>query len=59
MSMRTTTLSHAMAGCDVVYANIAGDMARQAESILAAMHDAGLSRLVFRLAGLRSDHAYP
>ncbi|MBY5591589.1 NAD(P)H-binding protein [Rhizobium leguminosarum] len=40
-------LRRAIAGCDVVYANLSGDMARQAESIVAAMHDAGLRRIVF------------
>jgi uncharacterized protein YbjT (DUF2867 family) len=41
------TLAKAMAGQDVVYANLAGDMARQAQSIVAAMHEAGLKRLIF------------
>ena len=40
-------LVHAMAGQDVVYANLAGDMAKQAQSIIGAMHEAGLKRLIF------------
>lgn len=40
-------LAAAMAGQDVVYANLAGDMARQARVIADAMHDAGLKRLIF------------
>jgi uncharacterized protein YbjT (DUF2867 family) len=34
-------------GQDVVYANLAGDMARQARVIIDAMHATGLKRLVF------------
>ncbi|MDB5506705.1 MAG: NAD-dependent dehydratase [Devosia sp.] len=37
----------AMQGQDVVYANLAGDMARQARSIVDAMHETGLKRLTF------------
>jgi uncharacterized protein YbjT (DUF2867 family) len=40
-------LEAAMKGQDVVYANLAGDMKRQAETIVAAMQAAGLSRLIF------------
>ena len=36
-----------MRGQDVVYANLAGAMQRQAESIVDAMHASGLERLVF------------
>ena len=36
-----------MRGQDVVYANLAGDMARQARVIVDAMHAAGLKRLIF------------
>ncbi len=43
----TAHLEVAMRGQDVVYANLAGDMKRQAESILAAMRGAGVKRLVF------------
>src|SRR5271157_4120564 len=32
---------------DVVYANLAGDMARQARAIIEAMHAAGPKRLIF------------
>ena len=32
---------------DVVYANLAGDMARQARAIIDAMHATGLKRLIF------------
>jgi uncharacterized protein YbjT (DUF2867 family) len=40
-------LTAAMKGQDVVYASLAGDMKRQAESIIQAMHAAGLMRLIF------------
>jgi uncharacterized protein YbjT (DUF2867 family) len=36
-----------MNGQDVVYANLAGDMKRQAEHIVTAMHVAGVKRLIF------------
>ncbi len=41
------TLMAAMHGQDVVYANLAGDMAPQARAIVDAMHAAGLKRLIF------------
>jgi uncharacterized protein YbjT (DUF2867 family) len=41
------TLERAMKGQDVVYANLAGDMKAQAESIVAAMRATRLSRLIF------------
>jgi len=37
----------AMKDQDVVYANLAGDMKRQAENIIEAMHAAGVKRLIF------------
>jgi len=40
-------LKRAMAGHDVVYANLAGDMKRQAEHIVEAMHATALKRLIF------------
>ncbi|HKH81645.1 MAG TPA: NAD(P)H-binding protein [Methylovirgula sp.] len=40
-------LRAAMQGQDVVYANLAGDMARQARAITDAMHALGLKRLIF------------
>ena len=40
-------LRDAMRGQDVVYANLVGDMARQARAIIDAMHAAGLMRLIF------------
>jgi uncharacterized protein YbjT (DUF2867 family) len=40
-------LTAAMKDQDVVYANLAGDMKRQAEMIVAAMHAAALRRLIF------------
>jgi uncharacterized protein YbjT (DUF2867 family) len=43
----TAALSAAMQDQDVVYANLAGDMARQARAIIDAMHEAGLKRLIF------------
>jgi uncharacterized protein YbjT (DUF2867 family) len=42
-----TALRAAMQGQEVVYANLAGDMARQARTIVDAMHAAGLKRLIF------------
>jgi uncharacterized protein YbjT (DUF2867 family) len=41
------TLQAAMKGQDVVYANLAGPMKRQAETIIEAMHATGLRRLIF------------
>lgn len=41
------TLTAAMKGRDVVYANLAGDMKAQAERIVDAMHAAAVKRLVF------------
>jgi uncharacterized protein YbjT (DUF2867 family) len=40
-------LRAAMQGQDAVYANLAGDMARQTRAIIAAMHSVGLKRLIF------------
>ena len=40
-------LRAAMQAQDVVYANLAGDMARQARAIIDAMHAVGLKRLIF------------
>jgi len=40
-------LREAMQGQDVVYANLAGDMARQAAAIIEAMDATGLKRLIF------------
>ena len=41
------TLRAAMQGQDIVYANLSGDMARQATSIVEAMKAVGLKRLIF------------
>jgi uncharacterized protein YbjT (DUF2867 family) len=41
------TLRAAMKGQDVVYANLAGDMAQQARAIIDAMHAEGVKRLIF------------
>ena len=41
------TLEAAMKGQDVVYANLAGALKRQAETIVAAMHATGKKRLIF------------
>ena len=41
------TLRHAMQRQDVVYASLAGDMARQARAIIDAMQATGLKRLIF------------
>jgi uncharacterized protein YbjT (DUF2867 family) len=43
----TTTLEAAMAGQDVVYANLAGQLERQARSIVQAMEKTGVKRLIF------------
>ncbi|WP_417067829.1 NAD(P)H-binding protein [Niveibacterium terrae] len=40
-------LQAALQGQDVVYANLAGDMAAQARSIIAAMKSVGVRRLIF------------
>lgn len=40
-------LTAAMAGQDVVYANLAGDMARQARTIIDAMQEVALKQLIF------------
>lgn len=40
-------LKSAMQAQDVVYANLTGDMAGQARSIVEAMHETGLKRLIF------------
>lgn len=40
-------LRTAMQGQDVIYANLAGDMAQQAQNIVSAMGEAGLKRLIF------------
>jgi uncharacterized protein YbjT (DUF2867 family) len=42
-----TTLRATMRGQDVIYANLAGPMARQAGAIIDAMHAAGVKRLIF------------
>lgn len=42
-----STLAAAMKGHDVVYANLAGDMKRQAECIIEAMNATGVRRLIF------------
>lgn len=41
------TLEAAMTGQDVVYANLSGNMAGQAQSIIEAMHSTYLKRLIF------------
>jgi uncharacterized protein YbjT (DUF2867 family) len=45
--MDLDTLTQAMAGQDVVYANLTGAMAQQAHVIIDAMHASGLKRLIF------------
>lgn len=41
------SLDAAMAGQDIVYANLAGDLVAQAKAIVAAMKEAGVRRLIF------------
>jgi uncharacterized protein YbjT (DUF2867 family) len=43
----TAALTAATIGQDVVYANLSGDMARQARAIVYAMHATGVKRLIF------------
>ena len=43
----TAKLKEAMAGQDVVYANLAGDLERMARSIVTAMDETGVRRLIF------------
>lgn len=43
----SATLREAMAGQDVVYANLSGDLEKQARRILAAMAATGVRRLIF------------
>lgn len=50
-----TTLERAMGGQDIVYANLSGDMKRQARMSVAAMKQAGVRRRVSSAAG--SDRA--
>ena len=45
--MDQASLREAMRGQDIVYANLAGNMRAQAQSIIAAMHATGVSRLIF------------
>jgi uncharacterized protein YbjT (DUF2867 family) len=43
----TATLAEAMAGQDVVYANLAGDLERMARSVVQAMNETGVRRLIW------------
>jgi uncharacterized protein YbjT (DUF2867 family) len=43
----TTALTEAMRGQDVVYANLAGDLEPMARSVVQAMNDTGVRRLVW------------
>ena len=43
----TAAFDAAMAGQEVVYANLSGDMEKQARAIVAAMNRAGVRRLIF------------
>lgn len=45
--LNAATLHQAMKGQDVVYANLAGDVDVQAASILSAMREAGVNKLIF------------
>jgi len=54
------TLESAMAGQNVVYANLAGQLEQQARSIVTAMKKAGLKRLIFiSLMGSRGESQVP
>ena len=43
----THALTSVMKGQDVVYANLAGDMKRQAENVVQSMHAASVKRVIF------------
>jgi nucleoside-diphosphate-sugar epimerase len=43
----TARLKQAMAGQDVVYANLAGDLERMAKSVVTAMDETGVRRLIW------------
>jgi uncharacterized protein YbjT (DUF2867 family) len=43
----TAKLTEAMAGQDVVYANLAGDLERMAHSVVQAMNESGVRRLIW------------
>ena len=43
----TVRLTEAMADQDVVYANLAGELERMAKSVVTAMHQAGVRRLIW------------
>jgi uncharacterized protein YbjT (DUF2867 family) len=45
--LNASALQEAMAGQDVVYANLSGDLERQARIIVAAMEATGVKRLIF------------
>jgi uncharacterized protein YbjT (DUF2867 family) len=45
--LNASALQEAMAGQDVVYANLSGDLERQARLIVAAMQSTGVKRLIF------------
>ncbi len=45
--LNASALRAAMQGQDVVYTNLAGELARQARAIIDAMHAVGLKRLIF------------
>ena len=45
--MDVEALKYAMEGQDIVYANLSGNMKAQAETIIKAMHQTGLKRLIF------------
>jgi NAD(P)-dependent dehydrogenase (short-subunit alcohol dehydrogenase family) len=45
--VHTSKRAEAMAGQDVVYANLAGDLESMARSVVTAMHDAGVRRLIW------------
>jgi uncharacterized protein YbjT (DUF2867 family) len=45
--LNASALQEAMAGQDVVYANLSGDLERQARIIVAAMETTGVKRLIF------------
>ena len=45
--LNSVALKRAMAGQDVVYANLAGDLERMAKNIVKAMDETGVRRLIF------------
>lgn len=46
----TTSLEAALEGQDVVYANLGGEISKQAEALVSAMNKTGVKKLIFILS---------